>query len=231
MHLAAILLSLVLLQPIPTSAHYQHEPKLIDIHRSNADNYLRPKRNYQPNWDSLDARPLPSWYDPAKIGIFIHWGVYAVPSFGTEWFWTNWKNEAATSYVDFMNQNYPPGFTYQQFAPELKAELFNATAWTELFAASGAKYVVLTSKHHDGYSLWPSRYSFGWNSVDVGPHRDVVGELAKAVRADGRMRFGLYHSLFEWFNPMYLADKAAEFRTQEFVEKKVSAGVGCRKPG
>jgi len=80
--------------------------------------------------------------------------------------------------------------------------------------------VVLTSKHHDGYTLWPSKYSFSWNSMDIGLKRDIVSELAEAVRADNRIRFGLYHSLLEWYNPMYLSDKDSGFTQTEFVEKK-----------
>lgn len=75
-----------------------------------------------------------------------------------------------------MRKRYKPGFTYQEFAKDFTAEFFNATQWSEMFEASGAKYVVLTSKHHEGYTLWPSKYSFSWNSVDVGPHRDLVGK-------------------------------------------------------
>ncbi|KAF4532148.1 hypothetical protein B566_EDAN015299, partial [Ephemera danica] len=116
---------------------------------------------YLPTWESLDTRPLPVWYDDAKVGIFLHWGVYSVPS-GNE------------KYVQFMEQNYPPGFSYQDFARDFTAEFFNATEWAELFEASGAKYVVLTSKHHEGYTLWPSKYSFSWNAMDVGPHKDLV---------------------------------------------------------
>ena len=75
-----------------------------------------------------------------------------------------------------MDENYRPNFAYQEFAKDFTAEFFNATQWSEIFEASGAKYVVLTSKHHEGYTLWPSKYSFSWNSMDVGPHRDLIGE-------------------------------------------------------
>lgn len=78
-------------------------------------------------------------------------------------------------YIKFMRTNYKIGFTYQDFAKDFTAEFYNASQWSELFKASGAKYVVLTSKHHEGYTLWPSKYSFGWNAKDVGPHRDLVG--------------------------------------------------------
>ncbi|KAA0201469.1 hypothetical protein HAZT_HAZT003667 [Hyalella azteca] len=174
---------------------------------------------YAPTWESLDARPLPAWYDEAKIGIFIHWGVFSVPSFGSEWFWHSWvtKNPA---YVEFMEKNYRPGFTYQDFAAMFTAEFYNPVAWADIFNASGAKYVVLTSKHHEGYTNWPSKVSWNWNSMDVGPKRDLVGELATAIRTvHPHLHFGLYHSLFEWYNPLFLQDKSNGFQTNHFVTK------------
>ena len=78
-------------------------------------------------------------------------------------------------YRDFMIKRYPPNFTYQDFAKEFTAEFYNATEWSEILKSSGAQYVVLTSKHHEGYTMWPSKYSFSWNSGDVGPNRDLVG--------------------------------------------------------
>ncbi|KAJ8950182.1 hypothetical protein NQ314_008035 [Rhamnusium bicolor] len=103
---------------------------------------------YEPNWESLDSRPLPSWYDEAKVGIFIHWGVFSVPSFGSEWFWSLWKDQKNEKYIDFMKNNYPEHFTYQEFAKDFTAEFFDAKEWADIFVKSGAKYVVLTSKHH-----------------------------------------------------------------------------------
>ncbi|XP_045478922.1 alpha-L-fucosidase [Harmonia axyridis] len=174
---------------------------------------------YEPNWNSLDSRPLPKWYDEAKIGIFIHWGVFSVPSFGSEWFWADWKSNSS-KYVDYVNNNLPKGFSYQEFAKDFKAEFFNPKEWAELFKKSGAKYVVLTSKHHEGFTLWPSKYSFSWNAKDIGPHRDLVGDLSREVREAG-LTFGLYHSLYEWFNPMYLSDKTSKFTSTEFIDKKI----------
>ncbi|KAM7359161.1 alpha-L-fucosidase [Cochliomyia hominivorax] len=176
---------------------------------------------YEPNWSSLDKRPLPQWYDDAKVGIFIHWGVYSVPSMGSEWFWTDWKNLKYKNYIEFMEKNYKPGFSYQDFANEFTAELFNATQWSLLFNESGAKYVVLTSKHHDGYCLWPSEQSFGWNSMDVGPKRDIIRELSSALRKNTDLKFGLYYSLFEWFNRMYINDKLHIFLKDNYVVNKV----------
>lgn len=119
-----------------------------------------------------------------------------------------------------MRNNYRPGFTYQDFAPMFTAEFFEPKKWAELFVRSGAKYVVLTSKHHEGYTLFPSRKSFSWNSVDVGPKKDLVSELANAVRAQG-LKFGVYHSLYEWFNPIYLEDKENLFQTRYYPETKL----------
>ncbi|XP_067001183.2 alpha-L-fucosidase [Anabrus simplex] len=174
---------------------------------------------YEPTWESLDSRPLPAWYDEAKIGIFIHWGLFSVPSFGSEWFWAYWRGHSA-SYVDYMKKNYPPNFTYQDFGREFTAEFYKPEDWAELFKASGARYVVLTSKHHEGYTLWPSKFSFGWNSKDLGPNRDLLGDLAAAVRNKTDLKFGLYHSLYEWYHPLYKLDKQNKFETQYFVNQK-----------
>ncbi|KAH6941343.1 hypothetical protein HPB50_016678 [Hyalomma asiaticum] len=163
---------------------------------------------YSPDWQSLDTRPTPSWFDEAKVGVMVHWGVYSVPSFGGEWFWHRWREGKEPKYAEFMQRNYRPGFTYQDFAPQFTAEL------------SGARYVVVTSKHHDGFTLWPSNASVNWNSMDVGPHRDLVGDLASAVRRKQGMRFGVYHSMMDWFHPLYLADKESGFTEARFPHAK-----------
>lgn len=95
---------------------------------------------YEPTWNSLDSRPLPSWYDEAKLGIFIHWGVFSVPSFTSEWFWYYWKGpKPQKSAVDFMKNNFRPGFTYADFASQFTTEFYNPNEWADIFAASGAK--------------------------------------------------------------------------------------------
>lgn len=175
--------------------------------------------HYTPDWPSLDARPLPRWFDEAKFGLFVHWGVYSVPAWGSEWFWWHWQGEQSSAYVRFMKENYPPGFSYADFAPMFTARFFHPEEWADLFQAAGAKYVVLTAKHHEGFTNWPSAVSWNWNSKDVGPHRDLVGELGAAVRKRN-IRYGLYHSLFEWFHPLYLLDKKNGLKTQHFVSTK-----------
>ncbi|XP_065918355.1 alpha-L-fucosidase-like isoform X2 [Dysidea avara] len=174
---------------------------------------------YTPDWSSLDARPIPSWYEDAKFGIFIHWGVFSVPSYGSEHFWYLWKHDNDSRYVRFMKNNCPPNFQYQDFAPMLKAELWDPVKWATLFKKSGARYITFTSKHHEGWTNWPSKYSWNWNSVDLGPHRDIVGELAEAIRNNTDIHFGLYYSLFEFFHPLYLKDQENNFTTQNYVSE------------
>src|SRR5271156_3160558 len=106
-----------------------------------------------------------------------------------------------------MTKYYRPGFTYQEFAPSFTAEFYKPEEWARLFERVGAKYVVLTSNHHDGYTLSPSPRSWSWKSVDVGPKRDLVAELAAAVRSETSLRFGLYYSLYEWYHPLYEQDQ------------------------
>jgi alpha-L-fucosidase len=159
-----------------------------------------------PTWEELRARPYPQWFQDAKLGIFIHWGVYSVPAFSGkeqygEWFLRGLQEED-TLRTRFMNEHFGEGFTYADFAPLFRAELFDADEWARLFERAGAKYVVLVSKHHDGYALWPSAYAKNWNSSDVGPERNLVGELTYAVRKAG-LRMGLYYSLAEWNNPLH----------------------------
>jgi alpha-L-fucosidase len=195
-----------------------------DLGDEDAWNENRPKpesdiHRYLPTWDSLDARPLPNWYDSAKIGIFIHWGVFSVPAYNGAWFWNSWVTGSKT-HVDFMKENYPPRFTYQDFGPQFTAEFYDPNKWANLFQKAGAKYVVLTSKHHEGFTMWPSKYSFGWSARDVGPKRDLLGDLANAIRANTTLKFGLYHSLYEWYNPLYLADAKNNYTTDLFVTSK-----------
>ncbi|XP_054251216.1 tissue alpha-L-fucosidase [Indicator indicator] len=174
---------------------------------------------YRPDWASLDARPLPAWFDQAKVGVFVHWGVFSVPAWGSEWFWWHWRGEHRADYERFVRRRYPPGTGYADFAPHFTAHDFQPRQWAELFQRAGARYVVLTTKHHEGFTNWGSPVSWNWNSLDTGPHRDLVGELGQALR-ESNIHYGLYHSLLEWFHPLYLADKESGFKTQDFVFKK-----------
>jgi alpha-L-fucosidase len=157
-------------------------------------------------WEALRNRPYPQWFTDAKLGIFIHWGVYSVPAYSGkesygEWFLRGLQSGDSLR-INFMREQYGEDFTYYDFAPLFKAGLFNPNEWADLFRQAGARYVVLVSKHHDGYCLWPSRYARGWHSMALGPKRDLVGELTEAVRHSG-LKMGLYYSLAEWNHPLH----------------------------
>jgi alpha-L-fucosidase len=176
-------------------------------------------QSYSPDWKSLDTRPVPSWFHDSKFGIFIHWGLYSVPAWGptgdsigvydkyAEWYWRklDLPGKVRKNFRDYHTRTYGPDFKYQDFASMFKAELFQPEKWADLFKEAGARYVVLTSKHHEGFTLWPSPQSWNWNSVDIGPHRDLCGDLTDAVKKEG-LHMGFYYSLYEWYNPEYLND-------------------------
>jgi alpha-L-fucosidase len=182
---------------------------------------LNAQKKYDANWASIDSRPIPEWFTDAKFGIFIHWGLYSVPAWGplpsdgagvydcyAEWYW--WRlmdknNPYNPLFVAFHEKNYGKNFTYQDFANQFNCEMFRPDDWAKLFQEAGAKYVVLTSKHHEGFTLWPSEHAWNWNAMDVGPHRDLAGDLTTAVKNIG-LHMGFYYSLYEWFNPLYNND-------------------------
>jgi len=176
------------------------------------------QQKYEANWESIDSRPIPQWFTDAKFGIFIHWGLYSVPAWGplpsdgagiydcyAEWYWgklMDRQNKVNPLFTAFHNKHYGENFKYQDFVKDFTCEMFKPDDWAKLFRESGARYVVLTSKHHEGFALWPSVHSWNWNAMDIGPHRDLAGDLTAAVRKEG-LRMGFYYSLYEWFNPLY----------------------------
>lgn len=181
---------------------------------------------YESDWESLDSRPIPAWFEDARFGIFIHWGIYSVPSYSpsgadsvgiydryAEHYYdrlegTNLKTR--DYFTKFHNRVYGEGFRYQDFAGQFKAEMFEPDRWADIIRRSGAKYVVLTSKHCEGFCLWPSTYSPHWNAVDIGPHRDLLGELTDAVRKEG-VKMGYYYSFIEWMNPLFNKEHIDEY--------------------
>lgn len=177
----------------------------------------------------VEPRPTPDWYAGAKLGIFVHWGLYSVPAWApttgsfdqvvAEQGWSAWfrNNPYAEWYRNTLlvedsptarhhAETYGAATPYEAFAPTFEAGLsgWDPTDWANLFRESGARYVVLTTKHHDGFLLWPSQrpnpQHAGWQT-----DRDVVGELTGAVRNAG-MRMGLYYSGgLDWtFNPLVI---------------------------
>jgi alpha-L-fucosidase len=145
---------------------------------------------FRPDWESLRKYEVPEWYKDAKFGIFIHWGAYAVPAFGNEWYPRNMYREGSEEYKHHIATYGPQDkFGYKDLLPMFKAEHFDAAAWAQLFKRAGAKYVVPVAEHHDGFAMYDSGLS-DWTVAKMGPHRDTAGELAKAVRAEG-LHFGV----------------------------------------
>ena len=144
---------------------------------------------FRPDWESLQKYEAPEWYKDAKFGIFIHWGLYSVPAFGNEWYPRNMYREGSDEYKHHIATYGPQDkFGYKDFIPMFKAEHYDPAAWAKLFKEAGAKYVVPVAEHHDGFAMYDSGLS-DWTAAKMGPHRDVIGDLAKAVRAEG-LHFG-----------------------------------------
>ncbi|HUT19167.1 MAG TPA: alpha-L-fucosidase [Anaerolineae bacterium] len=158
---------------------------------------------YEPTWESLQAYTVPEWFKDAKLGIFIHWGVYAVPAFNNEWYphfmYIDEMSRKGANFYQHHVEHYGPHaeFGYKDFIPMFKAERWDPVAWLELFEKAGARYVVPVAEHHDGFPMYDCSYT-NWNAAQMGPCRDVVAELASAVRGAG-LKFGVSsHRAHNW---------------------------------
>lgn len=146
---------------------------------------------FQDNWESIrQSYEFPEWFQDAKFGIFIHWGIYSVPAFGTEWYARNMYMQNSPEY-DYHLKKYGnhKDFGYKDFIPMFTAEKFSADEWVKLFKESGAKYVVPVAEHHDGFAMYDSELNL-WNAMKMGPKRDILGLLRAAVKKEGLI-FGL----------------------------------------
>ena len=155
---------------------------------------------FLPEWGSLEKYQVPEWYKDAKFGIFIHWGVYSVPAYGSEWYPREMYMEGS-DVNKHQVATYGPldKFGYKDFIPMFKAEHFDPQAWAQLFKDAGAKYVVPVFEHHDGFAMYDSGLS-DWTVKKMGPKRDTGGELAAAVRAQGLHLGASSHRIeHDWF--------------------------------
>ncbi len=159
----------------------------------NIDSVASPKGTevFQPDWENIAANyQCPEWFTDGKFGIFIHWGVYAVPAFHHEWYAREMYIKDGHVYKSHRDIYGPQDqFGYKDFIPMFKAEKFNADEWAELFKKSGARYVVPVAEHHDGFSMYDSDLN-EWNSVKMGPKKDIIALLKKALEKQGLV-FGL----------------------------------------
>jgi alpha-L-fucosidase len=144
---------------------------------------------YEPNWESLaQHEAAPQWFQDAKFGIYFHWGVYTVPAYGSEWYprWMHFEGNDIYEH-HLATYGHPSEFGYHDFVPMFKAENFNADEWAELFLKAGARFAGPVAEHHDGFSIWDSKAT-PWNAKEMGPKRDITGELSEAIK-DRDMKF------------------------------------------
>ena len=158
---------------------------------------------YTPDWESLDKRPVPSWFEDAKFGIFIHWGLYSVPGWSPKGTYSEWykywlENKklmgngdfTGTEIYDFHTAMYGRDFTYADFAPMFKAMSYDANEWAKLFERAGARYAVLTTKHHDGFNMFDTKqtdFSIAHGAFKDNPRKDVAKYVFQAYRDQGFM--------------------------------------------
>lgn len=155
---------------------------------------------FRADWQSLESYKVPEWYAAARFGIFVHWGVFSVPAFGSEWYSRNMYIKGRPEYEHHI-KNYGPQrtFGYKDFIPHFTADNFHPEAWARLFRDAGARYVVPVAEHHDGFSLYDSHLS-DFTAVKMGPKRDLLGEISRAVKAEG-LHFCLsnHRAEHDWF--------------------------------
>ena len=157
------------------------------------------KGPFSAEWPSLTEYVVPKWYQDAKFGIFIHWGVYSVPAFGNEWYPRNMYLRGTPEFEHHVKTYGPQSrFGFKDFIPLFKAEKFEPAAWATLFRKAGARFVVPVAEHHDGFAMYKTALS-KWNAAKMGPKRDLLGEIAEAIRKEGLV-FGLSsHRAEHWW--------------------------------
>ncbi len=155
---------------------------------------------YRADWETLRKFEIPQWYKDAKFGIFIHWGVFSVPGSQNEWYPRNMYQQKDPAFQEHIKRYGPQDkFGYKDFIPQFKAEKWDPADWARLFKQAGARYVIPVAEHHDGFAMYGSNLS-DWTAAKMGPDRDVIGDLAKAVRAEG-LHFGtsFHRAEHNWF--------------------------------
>lgn len=154
---------------------------------------------YKDTWESLSQYRVPDWYKDSKFGIFIHWGLYSVPAYGSEWYSRNMYIKDSWEYKHHIETyGAHKDFGYKDFIPMFKAEKFSADEWCDLFKQAGAQYIVPVAEHHDGFQMYKSEVS-KWNAYDMGPHKDIVGELSESACRHGIVNGASSHRVEHWF--------------------------------
>ncbi len=163
-----------------------------------------PKGPFEPTWESLKKNyRIPRWFQDGKFGIFIHWGLYSIPAHRSEWYAKHMYSDPEISQWHTEHYGPPDKFGYKDFIPLFKVERYQPAQWAVLFKQSGARYVMPVAEHHDGFAMYDSALT-RWDAKDMGPRRDLLGELAAAVRREGLI-FGLSFHRMEHHTFMYPA--------------------------
>ncbi|KRE38767.1 alpha-L-fucosidase [Paenibacillus sp. Soil522] len=157
------------------------------------------KGRFKDNWDSLSEYQVPGWYKKAKFGIFIHWGLYSVPAFDSEWYSRNMYIKDSKAYKHHIAvYGEHKDFGYKDFIPMFQAERFSADEWAELFVRAGAKYIMPVAEHHDGFQMYKSGIS-PFNAYEMGPKRDLLGEMKEAFEKRQLTLCVSSHRAEHWF--------------------------------
>lgn len=188
------LLILAALVAMPMTAESQNKTEFLRVIDETAA-----KGPFSPSWESLERQKVPKWYLDAKFGIFIHWGLYSVPAFGSEWYPRQmYLKDSAEFKHHVATYGSQSKFGYKDFIAKFKAEHFDANAWAKLFKEAGAKFVVPVAEHHDGFPMYDCGFT-AWSAAKMGPKRDLIGDLATAIRNQGMVLGLSSHRAEHWW--------------------------------
>ena len=187
-------------------------------------NSSKAEKTYSPSWESLQKHPMPEWLKDDKFGIYMHWGVYSVGAYRSEWYPHHmYAHDPESSSHDvylYHKEKFgdPRKVGYKDLIPMFTAEHFDSDAWADLFKKAGARFAGPVAEHHDGFSMWDSEVT-EWNAADMGPKRDILGELAKAVRErDMRLVTSFHHSRKWWYYEYsYTPDKRYDTQDPKYA--------------
>jgi len=174
-------------------------------------------RPYEPTWESLTKHPDPKWFADARFGIYFHWGVYSVPAYSSEWYSRNMYIGGHPANKHHLEKHGPLSrFGYKDFIPMFKAEKFDPDEWAALFKKAGAQFAGPVAEHADGFAMWDSKIS-KWNATNMGPKRDIVGAMEKAIRKQDMKFITTFHHQWLWaWYPTY--DKTCDASNPEYAD-------------
>ena len=191
-------------------------------------------KKYEANWEALNSAPVPAWFNEAKLGLYIFWGPYSVPAYHPGSGYAEWFGNSDYG-KEFIMKNYGENFIYEDFADMWKGELWDPEKWVDFFVQSGAKYIIVVAKYHDGFCLFPTQCDNRtvnrdkWNSIDRGPKRDILGELFTAGKKRG-LKMGIYLSIYEWWHPLWVNRENRERYVNEVLHPQFKQVITQYEP-